>query len=101
MSALLGLAGAIVAGIGLAAALVAVEHRRLAAPDAAEWLAGDMAVTANDVHAGLPAGSIVFRIFGPLFDRFGAWIVSMTPASRIERLHQQLLHAGLGATIRA
>ena len=101
MTALLGLAGAIVAGVGLAAALVAIEQRRLAAPDAAEWLSGDMTVLANDVHAGLPAGSLVLRVFGPLFERFGAWAVGMLPSARLDRLHEQLLHAGLGATIRA
>lgn len=97
---LLGLAGAIVAGIGLAAALLALEQRRLASPGAADWLALELAGV-DDGTGGRAVPSLTDRVFRPALARLGALVVERTPAARLERLHDQLLHAGMAGSVRA
>lgn len=99
---LLGLAGAVVAGIGLAAALLALEGRRLASvgDGAAEWLALELAGT-GDGTDGRVLPSFTTRVVRPALARLGALVVDRTPAARLERLHEQLLHAGMAGSLRA
>jgi tight adherence protein C len=97
---LFGLAGAVFAGIGLAVALLAFEQRRLAGPGAADWLALEMTGAGDGTDARV-APSFGHRVLRPLLARVGAIVVERTPAAQLERLHQQLLHAGLAGTIRA
>jgi len=97
---LLGLAGAIVAGIGLAAAVLALEQRRLASPGAADWLALELN-GAGDGTDRRVLPSFTERVLRPSLARLGALVVDRTPAARLERLHEQLLHAGMAGSVRA
>jgi tight adherence protein C len=97
---LLGLAGAVVAGIGLAAALLALEQRRLAGAGAADWLALELA-NAGDGTDALVVPSFADRVLRPALARLGALVVERTPPARLRRLHEQLLHAGMAGAVRA
>ena len=97
---LLGVAGAVFAGIGLAVALLAVEQRRLAGAGAADWLALELAGTADGTD-GRAVPSFADRVVRPLLARLGNAVVERTPPARLERLHEQLLHAGMAGSVRA
>jgi tight adherence protein C len=101
MNPLIGLTGALVAGVGMAVVLLAIEQRRLAAPAPADWLALDMQAASPADAASPTAGSFTARVLRPLVARLGVLVADRTPAARLEKLHRQLLHAGLTATIRA
>lgn len=97
---LIGLAGAIVAGIGLAVALLAFEQRRLASTGAAEWLALELAGAGDGTDARV-VPSFVDRVVRPALASLGQRVAARTPSARLERLHQELLHAGLAGSLRA
>jgi tight adherence protein C len=99
MTPLFGLIGAVVAGLGMAMALLGVEHRRVATAPA-DWLAADLHTPAAEA-ASPTAGSFTSRVLGPLVSRLGALIADRLPSARLERLHKELLHAGLTSSMRA
>jgi tight adherence protein C len=100
MTTVYGLVGALLGGLGLADAVLALEQRRLATPTASDWLAADMsgATSASEAIARAPFADRVLR---PLLERLGAFVGDRTPSGRLDHLHQQLLHAGLSSTLRA
>lgn len=100
MTPLLGVAGAVVAGAGLAAVLVAFEQRRVAPPAAADWLAANIP-GAPAAPRRVPSGSLVERVALPFLARLGRAVAGLTPAARLDRLHDELLHAGLAGRVRA
>lgn len=100
MTTLFGVAGALFAGIGLAVALLAIEHRRLAGPGAADWLAIELAAGPDPGDARV-APSFDERVLRPVLARLGALVAERLPSAQLDRLHRQLLHAGLAGSLRA
>jgi tight adherence protein C len=92
--------GSVLLAAGVAVAAAAVQQRRLAGGEAAEWLAVDLAAPAAEVlpHDGR---SFADRVLWPALRALGRAVASSTPAARLDALHAKLLHAGLSASIRA
>jgi len=75
---------------------------RRAGARAAAWLADDLAA-APDVDAVDPArrGSAYERLVHPLLAAIGRRIAALTPAARLDRVHDDLLRAGIATRLRA
>jgi tight adherence protein C len=100
MTTVYGLVGALLGGLGLAVAVLALEQRRLATPTANEWLTADMAGVAT-TSVGATAQPFVDRVLRPLLARLAGYVGDRTPSGRLDALHTQLLHAGLSSRVRA
>ena len=98
---LFGVLGALVAGVGLAALLLAFEQRRLAGSAPADWLAADLQASSGADIGPQSSRSFTARVVRPLFDSLASFIADRTPSAQLERLHQQILHAGLTGMVRA
>ena len=98
---LFGVLGALFAGVGMAALLLAFDQRRLAGSAPADWLASDMQASTAVTIASPTAGSFTSRVFTPLIARLAGLIADRMPAARLEKLHQQLLNAGVSGSVRA
>src|SRR5687767_8056535 len=93
------LAGSLLAGVGGLAVATAMSHRRVAT-EAAEWLdaelQNDAAVIGAEV-APLVEGVTVTDVGLAGLRRLGAAVMKYTPPAVLDRLHDQLLQAGLSA----
>ena len=80
---------------------VPVLHRRASAR-AAAWLADDLAsVPAPDELEPARRGSAFDRLVHPVLAALGRQVASLTPSSRLDRVHDDLLRAGIATRLRA
>lgn len=101
MNPVLGFAGALIGGTGLAMAILALEQRRVAAANgAADWLAVDMPPTPGAMRA-TASGSFLARVIRPVLTRLGGAVIGLAPSRHVDRVHERLLHAGLTGRWRA
>jgi tight adherence protein C len=94
------IAGALVAVLGLAMAVVAAGQHKLAARGAAAWLADDLGPAAV-VNVDRTAGSLYDRLVQPVVAALGRRIAAMAPSARLDRVHDDLLRAGIATRLRA
>ena len=97
------IAGSLLAGVGGLAIATAMSHRRVAS-EAAEWLDAELQSDAIVIAADVvpPVEGVTVTDVGLAgLRRLGAAVVKYTPAAVLDRLHDQLLQAGLTASIRA
>src|SRR5688500_2030811 len=97
------IAASLLAGVGGLAIATVMSHRRVAS-EAAEWLdtelQHDAAIIGADM-APIVEGVTVTDVGLAGLRRLGAAVVKYTPPAVLDRLHNQLLQAGLSASIRA
>ena len=97
------IAGSLLAGVGGLVVATALSQRRVAS-EAAEWLDAelqkDAAVAVGDVPPEVE-GVTVTDVGLAGLRKLGAIVANNTPAAYLDRLHDQLLQAGLTATMRA
>src|SRR3954465_1197455 len=96
------IAGSLLAGVGGLAVATAWSQRRVAA-EAAEWLDAELSSDAAAfADIAPPIDSMTVTDIGMAgLRRAGAHSANNTPAAVLDRLHEQLLQAGLTTTIRA
>ncbi len=92
-----------IVGLGLGAAWVGVLRTRPAGPaDAADYLrALDDSFDSLDEYQQKLQEPAMQRLLRPLGSAAGMKVGSITPRAQIDRIHGQLIQAGLGGTIRA
>jgi tight adherence protein C len=77
---------------------------RRASSRAAAWLAEDLAAApSSSVETLDPArrGSVFARLVHPLLAALGRRVAALTPSSRLDRVHDDLLRAGIATRLRA
>src|SRR3954468_24808833 len=100
------IAGSLLAGVGGLAVATALSQRRVAS-EAAEWLDTELqrdavAVAASGDGLSLPVEGVTVTEVGIAgLRRIGAVVANYAPSAVLDRLHDDLLQAGLTATIRA
>src|SRR6059058_3413768 len=96
------IAGSLLAGAGGLAVATAWSQRRVAT-EAAEWLDAELSSDAAAFADIAPPvdGVTVTDVGLAGLRRVGAIVANNTPAAVLDKLHEQLLQAGLTATIRA
>jgi tight adherence protein C len=92
------IAGSLLAGVGGLALATALSQRRVAA-EAAEWL--DIELHTDPEFAPPVDGLTVTEVGLRGVRKLGAIVANNTPAAILDKLHEQLLQAGLTAKIRA
>ena len=69
--------------------------------DAAAWLADDLAPTPDAIVDPVRSRSAYERVARPALSALGHSVVSMTPKAQLDRVHDDLLRAGLATRLRA
>ena len=96
-------AGSLLVGVGGLAVATAMSHRRVAT-EAADWLDAELQKDAAVIGADVTPyveGVTVTDVGLAGLRRLGAAVMKYTPPAVLDRVHNQLLQAGLSATIRA
>jgi tight adherence protein C len=98
-------AASLLVGVGGLAVATAMSQRRVAT-QAADWLDSelqrDAALVAGGEDVPIPVEGVTVTAVGMAgLRRLGALVASYAPAAVLDRLHEQLLQAGVSATLRA